>query len=53
MQTQIRYATVFDLIKGGNIPIRKCSRETPEQKIIYNALNLNATPLGIKKTILK
>jgi len=53
MQTQVRSSTIFDLKKGGNISIRKCSRETPEQKIIYNALNLNATPLGIKKTILK
>ena len=49
MQTQVRFSTIFDLKKGGNISIRKCSRETPEQKIIYNALNLNATPLGIKK----
>ena len=53
MQTQIRSSTVFDLIKGGNISIRKCSSETPEQKVIYNALKLNVTPLGIKKTILK
>ena len=53
MQTQVRFSTIFDLKKGGNISIRKCSRETPEQKIIYNALNLNTTPLGIKKTILK
>ena len=49
MQTQVRSSSIFDLKKGGNISIRKCFREIPEQNIIYNTLNLNATTLGIKK----
>jgi hypothetical protein len=41
----------FRCADGGAIHIRKATRAEPEQLVIYQALNINPVPEGIRKTM--
>jgi transposase len=50
MAIQIRSTTTMDLQNGGVLRVRKTSRVTPEQGLIYRTLKISSNPCGLAKT---
>lgn len=50
MAMQTRTTTTMDIKTGGVVKLRKTSRATPEQAVIYKALGINANPCGLSKS---
>lgn len=50
MGMQTRTTTTMDIKTGGSINLRKTSRATPEQAVIYRALGISPNPCGLVKS---
>ncbi len=50
MAMQTRTTTTMNLKTGGVVKLRKTSRATPEQAMIYRKLGINVNPCGLSKT---
>jgi len=50
MLTQVRTSTTMDLKGGGQIIVRKTSRATAEQALIYKKLNIDSNPCKLIKS---
>lgn len=50
MAMQIRSTTTMDLKTGGVLHVRKTSRATPEQGLIYRTLKISSNPCGLVKS---
>lgn len=50
MAMQIRSTTSLKLQNGRTLRVRKTSRATPEQALIYRKLGINANPCGLSKS---
>ena len=49
--TQVRLTSSMKLKNGKSVSIRKSSKATPEQLVIYKALNIQSEPGKIEKVI--
>ena len=50
LSTQIRVTTTLNLKEGGMVKVRKTSRATPEQALIYKALGIDTTACKMTKS---